>query len=793
MESQFSASQSLQASVIVRQQQQQHRPNGKLSGQQQQHLNIWQQIRLTAALIGVEGTTAFEQVYTFLSLQYLGVPVALMSINGTIAGTAAVIFILVAGQLIDKGRNPKRRKRWALAFGLFLFVSGCLLIISACVLKIMDRRRAVKTGFEPPSLDETIFTSTARPVGDGIAGTDSTGPYSNITFFSMKNATPSEQIRRSNASFLDVLDFPSQLPESEDHVNSQISRAVRNSVTTITSGRLSIESQVVSLSDQPASAYRHIKSNILQSTTLDPHPPSATVYGIPLAAVLGILGYIFLDIGFDVGNPLVRAFILDHSPASQHTHLLVVATVLASVSGVLMSSLGVFDLPGAIEANFNVDGTAATFILMLSVIIIFAVSFFGCSVWTGMSLGKIAEKKEDGGFREDNGYQKGCNTSLDPGGTKVSSGLVDKNIVCEMTEGLSYGYNKSAINAVKTKDRRKALKKASKIDEDAPANDKAPLVSKTIDHVAGTCPSYMSFSQRSKPIAKPEAHPSLNNAKADDAENSSDLSYSHTMEEDSTTSSTMVPFLSTTSSQPTFPLITPSAKQSEINSINKCDKTAFVRSLYDIDEAARSPSSPSQSELPCPQDFLSRKRTFSETVTDDQTIDSTTNPSSTVTSVRALFNKRLLILVVSTALSFSSILCSVFIVGFSAGEKWYYLLSHGLLVVSTATLVITQRVEAYFVAMATLGPYRTSVFTLPYVLANQFTKPKSGDNQCDSSRAGRVTSIIGSCLPAVYIIVSTVMGPMIEATGNVWVPLIWTCIGCSLSMLVFSLLFFVND
>ena len=71
MESHFSVSQSLQASVILQQQQQyvtkeQRDQQSQRHRQENQHLSFWQQLRLTAALFGVESSTAFEQVYTYL-------------------------------------------------------------------------------------------------------------------------------------------------------------------------------------------------------------------------------------------------------------------------------------------------------------------------------------------------------------------------------------------------------------------------------------------------------------------------------------------------------------------------------------------------------------------------------------------------------------------------------------------------------------------------------------------------------------------------------------------------------
>ncbi|RUS81097.1 hypothetical protein EGW08_011137, partial [Elysia chlorotica] len=473
---------------------------------------------------------------------------------------------------------------------------------------------------------------------------------------------------------------------------------------------------------------------------------------IPLAGILGILGFICLDIGFDLGNPMCRAFIIEHSPSSQHTHLLITATQLASLAGLLMSLLGVFDLPEVIEATFGVDGTSGTFIFMLTVILIIVVSFFLCSIWTGISLRKTA-------------------------------------ICIKTTKTPSIKVSRSSEHMRGEKD---------------VADDKAPLLLKPKQSANHNNGIYMSFECTLSSAIDTDIESTLSLPNSEPQPESHTLSQSHSL-------------------------------------------------LESIDETVNTPLSFADKEAPVVSSSGGEKEVIpripSSQIGDKNAGDCRTETSPSSPKKPSLFNKRLVILVASSAFSVSSLIGIVMyssnavtlgIYGanptaelgtpgniryrrglrtaalgnvvfyisyfFSCllnnksyklfGEKVYNLICHGLIVFATAIMILTQRVEAYFVAMATLGPFRTCIFTLPYVLANQFTKvmvKMVGEGPVDSTQVGRVTAIIGCALPCVYVVMSSTMGPLIDATGNVWVPLVWTCIGNSISMVIFSTLFFIKD
>ena len=302
----------------------------------------------------------------------------------------------------------QRRKIFALVFGLFLLVSGNLLIMSACAIMIVKRGGPDKDASELWDFNRTHLISRARFVTNAKQQTFTEGlPYTGIT-----------------------------------HTNSSVSSL----------------------------------------------PIKQEAY-VPLTGILGIMGYTCLDIGFDLGNPMVRAFILENSPSSQHTNLLVTATQLAALAGLLMSSMGVLDLPGVIEESFGVDGTAGTFILMLTVMLIIVISFFGCSVWTGISLRRGAASKVATADRLEayGSHKKIC--SFSNGSTQQSAKVCDnlmeskKHIYkpsLERSKTLVYGQNNETDN--------------SSTDGIVTTDDKTPLLMKRHANVVSEQATYMSVS-----------------------------------------------------------------------------------------------------------------------------------------------------------------------------------------------------------------------------------------------------------------------------------------------------------
>ncbi|KAK7506813.1 hypothetical protein BaRGS_00001664 [Batillaria attramentaria] len=65
--------------------------------------------------------------------------------------------------------------------------------------------------------------------------------------------------------------------------------------------------------------------------------------GPPFAAQIGLLAFVLLDVGFDLTNAFVKAWVLTCSPRAEHTSVLMMGTAIGSVGGLVTSTLAVVD------------------------------------------------------------------------------------------------------------------------------------------------------------------------------------------------------------------------------------------------------------------------------------------------------------------------------------------------------------------------------------------------------------------------------------------------------------------
>ncbi|KAK7507005.1 hypothetical protein BaRGS_00001856 [Batillaria attramentaria] len=66
--------------------------------------------------------------------------------------------------------------------------------------------------------------------------------------------------------------------------------------------------------------------------------------GTPLKAWIGLLGYIVIDVAFQVSNAFVKSWVLTCSPRPEHTSVLELGTVMGSTGGLLTSGIATIDL-----------------------------------------------------------------------------------------------------------------------------------------------------------------------------------------------------------------------------------------------------------------------------------------------------------------------------------------------------------------------------------------------------------------------------------------------------------------
>lgn len=113
---------------------------------------------------------------------------------------------------------------------------------------------------------------------------------------------------------------------------------------------------------------------------------------VSVTAILSILAFSCVDIGFDMSISLTRAFILASTPVIQHTRLLVMATVAASMAGSSFSLIGCFDFPGILQPIFHVEGVAATLIFFCSLLFCIILTGYSFTIITGHVITKRARE-----------------------------------------------------------------------------------------------------------------------------------------------------------------------------------------------------------------------------------------------------------------------------------------------------------------------------------------------------------------------------------------------------------------
>ncbi|KAL8570139.1 hypothetical protein ACOMHN_033817 [Nucella lapillus] len=90
-----------------------------------------------------------------------------------------------------------------------------------------------------------------------------------------------------------------------------------------------------------------------------------------------------------------------------------------------------------------------------------------------------------------------------------------------------------------------------------------------------------------------------------------------------------------------------------------------------------------------------------------------------------------------------------------------------LLLASTNSLVF------FFLNAVTMATFRAAVYTVPFILSNNLAKEEAKEtkrNSVDSSGVAMAT--ISAMIPGSYFVVSLVMGPLMDATGNPGMPII---------------------
>ncbi|BFZ19461.1 hypothetical protein BsWGS_22500 [Bradybaena similaris] len=730
----MSVSESITASMILQQQMYSQQAEPPTSGQQSKGVGFFVQVLLVSALFGIETVIAFEQIYQILFHQFLGVPVSLLSINGIVCGVVSMTLLPLLGYFSDKGSNPMKRKLCALFVGMIMFLCGMLLLIIAGFLKLQ-------------TLDAIYWSR-----------------HTNSSFNDASLTTPATLTAQGSSSI-----------SLNDTTTSQ---------TLVTETTTSHSSEAVGA--EPSSDYQ-----------------------VSVTAILSMLAFSCVDIGFDISISLTRAFILASTPVIQHTRLLVMATVSASVAGSTFSLIGCFDFPGILQPIFHVEGVAATLIFFCSLLFCLILTGYSFTIITGHVITKRA-RELDTQFINNEKTANITVASSDQGTPSSNRRRLLKGK--DQNKGDQHSTSRPYVPDILHTEEGDASTRPLLLEDSLKANNYSALSISTSSLLPEYDPHDVHI--HDKEISK------YRNTPIDNATQCEDIN----------------------------------DKEAEVSLLNG-DEHKALQEDSDADkrkqqighgvssllEAFKKSYSMSLSTTQAPLgDFHTRKL---ENLQKDK-------PDDLKNGNKLFKNKRLIILCFSCFFTFGSMYTFIIYIsnalnigifkgdptalpGTEAydyyqaglrtaalgntvlyvtymiisinntrlikliGEQVQFVVCHVFMIVSLLTLLLTQRLEIYFVFMVSCGALRTCVFTLPFVLANKFTMTEGASNDGDSDtrkqHLGKVMSLIGFLIPSHYIVISIIMGPLLDATGNVWVPLIYSLCSSIISLLIFISLFFVKN
>ncbi|GFO07539.1 hypothetical protein PoB_003404400 [Plakobranchus ocellatus] len=727
-------------------------------------VGICLQLMLVAALFGIEMCISFEQIYEILIGGAVAHVVEELATESEGRGGSSMIFLPIVGSWVDGGKSPRMRKLFSLSGGMAVFLSGLVLLIIASLLKVQQLEDII----------EEIHNETAILM-----------PWLNI-----REANDIESAGNSNIT-------PRYLPDG-----NKISPPL----------------------DDP-----HFQESGLDVTSL------------PGIVFLSIAGFACIDYGFDACVSLSRALILENVPKFQHMSVLLLATIVQSSAGTLCAVIGCFDLPGTLGLAFRMDGTAAT-IIFFCCIIIFAtfIGFFLMNIGS-YRLGKRIQAAFGHGdsslhLNKGNSFS---NTS------QVHSVTASFNANVTQSEETEVERIKSSFGV---KGQRDAKRKppAGQLQQVQEGRPYIPDILHTEEGDTSTRPllledslkvNYSALNTAVLPVSQDNRQQQVSSVNDGDEPYTPATSASSDTEramDSSTAAPSRVP--SNTAFDSTgVSTVLDAVRQSYSLSMSQrgalgefhARKLTLLRQaksrLNSQGRAEKQRQSTKKMVILCVSSFFAIGSAVAACVYSSNALnrgilhgDPTALPG---TEGRMNYERGLQMSAIGNLILYASFMVVslgntkiIDVIGEMGqyvlfhvimmvaqvtvlSEMGQYVLFHVFMMVALVTVLSTQLMEVYFIYMVFTGCYRTCMLTLPFVLAHKFAQEALDAADVDAeqkvSQTGKLMALIGFLIPTHNMILSMFLGPLMDVTGSPWIPLFYSLGTASLSLGVFSLLFFI--
>ncbi|KAL8600449.1 hypothetical protein ACOMHN_010154 [Nucella lapillus] len=299
-------------------------------------ISLARQAALCAGLAASDGGLVFMQLLMLPTLQTLGVPVSSVTLPGCLSGLLCLVGLPLLGYLSDGGSGPQGRKKPAVAVSALVFIAGFSLVISGCALHTWMGPRGGGAGGKIP-------TPTTLAPGLDFPHNSTGGLF---------QGSPNLPTALSSAG-----SFPEDAPSATATVRDVYAGEPQVFEKTVTRAA-------------PAGDRRPFPTDGMSPPQRDPEEKRKKEEGedsfpswmsdplglaIPFVGVLGIVGFAFIDMGNDLSNSSQKSFVLASTLPGQHVSLLVVGVQFSALGGCVAAALGVSDLAATLVHGTLLD------------------------------------------------------------------------------------------------------------------------------------------------------------------------------------------------------------------------------------------------------------------------------------------------------------------------------------------------------------------------------------------------------------------------------------------------------
>lgn len=736
------------------------------SGHHAREVSLWRQVALCAGLLASDGGLVFMQLMMLPTLQTLGVPVNSVTLPGCLSGIMCLVGLPVLGWLSDGGSHPHGRKRPAVIVSALVFIAGFSLVISGCGLHTWIGSRGAGDLGGGESLSSTVLPPS------------SFGFPQNSTEISFQDTTNETTTALSLASS-SLDEVTSAATVARDLYTSEL-HMFDDAFTgaSPTEDRSSSPREMTSSSAHARDQTEEKEEEKEDSSSVPAWMSDPLGLAIPFVGLLGILGFAFIDMGNDLNNSSQKSFVLASTPARQHVSLLVVGVQLSALGGCVAAALGVTDLADTLVQGTLLDTVPGKTLVQCSFFIVLTLLCVLITVFSVPSSsssshpphdtddvkpGDVTSKKHPsyGTVRDDTGNMIKPSTSA---AVLLESGAVswaDRSL-----QASSKHLDKHSHRFLRPDSMR-----FSRIDNSVS------------DYLASSCESVTSTDTAY-----------LLNDNSVRRHNSFRLSLRHGAHAGASDHETKKAKLFASNSIVYYAIETEGSESSDSDSgcergesqmeeerSSSCSlwdrlKSRQTRRLALICMSMFFMCGAWQSFNVCATDYLGKVIYAGDP-------DAAPESQSYASYQKGMRTGSLGVLILNGVYVVVNFMQKRLLT--TAGPKIECLVVCGLQVGSLITLLMTDNIVAYYVTSTVFGIFRSAMYTIPFMLANEICQEEAKSGGDGKANVGSTMALVTTMIPMSNLLVSSMTGPLIYSTQNPAAPLYYTIAATFVAAVVF--------